>query len=500
MTGKQTPTLEQRVAHFIREHHLVPSGARLLVAISGGPDSTCLLHLLVGLRKKLGIELHVAHLDHRLRGAESEADADYVERLANSLDIPLTMEKADVKAYQRKKRLSLEEAAREVRYRFLTETAGAVGADCIATGHTLDDQVETILMHLIRGTGTRGLIGLKPGSQWLLNGKSITIVRPLLEISRRETDDYCKHHRLNPCLDTSNLSLSPLRNRIRQQLLPLLRSYNPNVAEALLRTAAIAADEIDFLDAEVDRMLPAVVGEQTGVTILNKEYFQRLHPAIKRHLLRAAIERLISSLKDIETRHIEAIMAVLDKPAGKQISLPGGLIFSVEYDRYLLGAELASLCPYPVIGGEYSLNIPGQTKLPGWQVEAEIIGIEEGKLEGASASSETTVPLPFIKGKGTKGLGFNNNDFTAHLDLDKAGSELKVRHRKPGDRFQPLGMGQTKKVNKFMIDTCIPRAWRGRIPVVFSPQQILWLVGYRIDDRVKVTGETKRVLRLEFKR
>jgi tRNA(Ile)-lysidine synthase len=472
--GKQPPVLEERVNRFIREHNQVSSGSCLLVAVSGGPDSTCLLHILVSLKDKLGIRLHVAHLDHQLRGSESEADARYVAYLAHRLGIPATIEKRDVKSYQKKHRISLEEAAREVRYRFLADTASDVGANCIATGHTLDDHIETILMHLVRGTGIRGLVGLKPSSQWKLDGNRITIVRPLLEVSRQETADYCHHHQLTPREDASNLSLSPLRNRIRQQLLPLLKSYNPGVVQALLRTATIATDEVRFWDEEMARLWPAVVREQEGVVILDKDGFKALLPALKRHLLRAAIEELLGSLKDIESRHIEEIIAILNKPAGKQISLPGGFVFSVEYNRYLLCPEPASLCPFPVLDGEFALKIPGETRLTGWQVEAEII--ERKKIT-------------------EKGGGF-----TAYLDLDKAGRELMVRCRKPGDQFQPLGLSQPKKLNEFMIDARIPRQWRERIPIVFSPHHIIWLVGYRIDERVKVTEDTKKVLRLEFKK
>lgn len=477
VTGKQPIALEQRVACFIREHHLVPDGSCLLVAVSGGPDSTCLLHILVGLRQELGIRLHVAHLDHQLRGTESEADADYVAQLAHRLGVPATIGRRDAKAYQKRKRISLEEAAREVRYHFLADTASSIGASRVATGHTLDDQVETILMHLVRGTGIQGLQGLKPSSEWRLNEKRFTVVRPLLEVSRQETADYCQSYQLVPRLDTSNLSLSPLRNRIRHQLLPLLKSYNPRVAEALLRTSAITAEEVAFLDEEVGRLWAEIVQKRQGVITLDKGRFYSLHPALKQHLLRAAIEELLGSLKDIETRHIEEIIATLDKPSGKQISLPGGLVFAIEYDRYLLGAEPVSLCPFPVLEGEFALKMPGDTRLPGWQVEATIV---EPSL--------------------IKGTGLINNDFIAYFDLDKAGNKLKMRSRRLGDRFQPLGLAQPKKLNEFMIDAKIPRVWRGQIPVVCSPQHILWLVGYRIDDRVKVTEKTRRILQLEFKR
>jgi tRNA(Ile)-lysidine synthase len=505
---KQSPVLEQRVARFIREHSLVSRGSCLLVAVSGGADSTCLLHLLSSLKDELGIKLHVAHLDHQLRGAESEADAAYVAALAHRLGVPATIEQRDVRGYQKEHHLSLEEAAREVRYRFLADTADSVGADRIATGHTRDDQVETILMHLVRGTGTRGLIGLKPNSQWRLDDRRITIIRPLLEVSRQETADYCHSHRLEPRLDASNLSLSPLRNRIRRQLLPLLRSYNPGVAEVLLRTAATAADELAFLNEEVAGLWSKVVSQQGKVVVLDKNSFSSLSPALKRHLLRKAIEELLGNLKDIEVRHIEEIMAVLDKPAGKQVSLPWGLVFAVEYGRYLLGREPVDVCPFPPLSGEYTLNIPGETRLPGWRVEATIVKpfLTKGKFEGANAPSKQKNPLPLGKGKGMKGIGLEENNFVACLDLDQAGNRLTVRRRKPGDRFQPLGLGQPKKLNEFMIDARIPCAWRGRIPVVYisgqaldTTRQIVWLVGYRIDERVKVTAAAKRVLRLEFK-
>ena len=496
MVDKGTAALEQRVLHFIQEQHLVLRQQKLVVAVSGGPDSVCLLHILVKLREKLGIRLHVAHLNHQLREAEAEADAQYVADLARQLDLPATIERRDVKAYQAKQRLSLEEAAREVRYTFLAQVAQSIGADRVAVGHSVDDHIETILMHLIRGTGTRGLRGLQPSSQWQSPGSSLTIIRPLLPISREETADYCHQHQLKPRLDASNLSLSPLRNRIRQQLLPLLQSYNPQVIEALLRTARIAADDLAFLDKEVARLWSEIAQEQGNTIILDKEKFVELPSALQRYLLRASIEKLLGNLKDIETRHIEEIVAALNKPAGKRISLPEGLVFSIEYARYLLGPDPSAVSPFPVLETEFALKVPGKTQLPGWQVVATIIDLQ-GESERGEAPL-THLPPPFLR-EGDKGGGLPNR-LTAYFDLDKAGRKLTVRTRQPGDRFQPLGMGQPKKLNEFMIDRKIPHAWRRRIPLVCSPEHILWLVGWRIDERVKVTGNTKRVLCLEFKR
>jgi len=476
---EQPPTLEPRVLSFIREHHLVSSQCCLLVAVSGGPDSTCLLQILVDLKEELGIKLHVAHLNHQLRGDESEADARYVSRLARQLDIPATIEQRDVKTYQAQKRISLEEAAREVRYTFLAQVADSIGADRVAVGHTVDDHIETILMHLVRGAGTRGLRGLQQYSRWQSSDSSVIVIRPLLGVSREETTDYCHRRQLIPRIDTSNLSLSPLRNRIRHQLLPLLRSYNPQVTEALLRTARIAGDDLAFLDIETSRLWGEVAQKQGDTIALAKDRFRQLPLALKRHLLRKAIEELLGNLKDIETRHIDKIIDALAKPAGKRLNLPGGLVFAIEYDKYLLGPDPAALSPFPILEDEFALRIPGKTRLPGWQVEATI-----------------TDPSA-IKGKPEELI---NNDFAAYFDLDKAGDKLVVRGRRPGDRFQPLGMSQPKKLGEFMIDAKISSAWRQRIPIVCSPEHILWVVGWRIDERVKVTDNTKQVLCLEFKR
>ncbi len=496
--GYQEP-LEQRVLHFIKEHHLASNQHCLLVAVSGGQDSVCLLHILFQLRQELNIELHVAHLNHQLRGAESDGDAQYVAHLAQQLGILVTVGQRDVRAYQVQRHTSLEEAAREVRYTFLAQVAKSIGTDRVAVGHTTDDQLETILMHLVRGTGTRGLRGLQPSNLWQSSGSSLTVIRLLLQISRQETASYCQDHQLMPRMDASNLSLSPLRNRIRLELLPLLENYNPRVGEALLRSARIASDDLAFLEEESARLWGRVAQRQGETVSLDKERFLELPSALKRHLLRAAIERLLGNLKDIEARHIEEIIAALTKPAGKRLSLPGGLVFAVEYNQYLLGADAAALSPFPVLRKEFVLKLPGETLFSGWRVEATIIDPSVAAEKPEMATTSLTSLLHTIEGKEMKGRGLTSDNFTAYFDLDKVGGKVAVRCRQPGDKFQPLGMSQPKKLGEFMIDAKIPHAWRQRIPVVCSPEHILWVVGWRIDDRVKVTKSTRRILRLTFK-
>jgi tRNA(Ile)-lysidine synthase len=472
--SKKRPSVEERVLQFVVEHQLLAPGQCLVVAVSGGADSVCLLHVLLLLKERLGIKLHLAHLNHQLRGAESAADADYVAGLAHRLGVPATIERRDVGAYQDQRRLSLEEAAREVRYDYLAEVARSLGAGCVATGHTRDDHIETILMHLIRGTGHRGLSGLRPKSEWRSGALSVTVVRPLLGLGREDTAGYCARHRLTPRLDTSNLSLSPLRNRIRQQLLPLLRSYNPAVDEALQRTARLAADDSAFMDEEAARRWDEVVRKQGDSIVLDREGFGQLPLALKRHLLRAVIESLVGSVRDIEMRHIDGILAVLGKPAGRRLDLPSGLTFAIEYDRFLIGRDTTALCLFPVLDADVPLEVPGETRLPGWRVRTTVTSL--------------------------KAMTGDAGGFRAYLDLDRSGTGLVVRRRRPGDRFQPLGMSQPKKLGEFMIDARIPRHWRPRIPIVSSSEGMLWVVGWRIDERVKVTAATRQILFIEFER
>ena len=465
--------LEQRVLGFIQEHNLVSNGQTILVAVSGGQDSVCLLHILHQLQSELGINLHVAHLDHQLRGKESAGDARYVAGLSKRLGTPATIGKRDASNYQKEHSLSLEEAAREVRYNFLAEVADRIGADRVAVGHTFDDHIETILLHLIRGTGTRGLRGLQPVARWGTTDNGLTVVRPLLEVRRNETGAYCSSHHLRPCQDATNQSLTPLRNRVRLELLPLLQGYNPQVAEALRRTAYIAGDDITYLEKEARRLWPSVAVIQGDTVAMDKKALLKLPVSMQRYLLRLAIENAGGNLKDIEARHIEELTQALSKSAGKRISLPYGLFFAIDYDRYLLSREPAALSPFPALDGKYYIKIPGTTVIPGWTITASF-------SEPEMITSE-------------------ENSFIAYFDADKTG-DIVVRSRQYGDRFQPLGMHAVKKIGQFMIDARIPREWRDRIPIVDSGDGILWVVGYRINERVKVTDDTRRILRLEFSR
>ncbi|MBA7593821.1 tRNA(Ile)-lysidine synthase [subsurface metagenome] len=468
--------LKQRVLAFIGKQDLIQGPETLLVGVSGGPDSVCLLHVLHQLKGTLGLDLHVVHLNHMLRGAASDADARYVSLLAQRLGLGAAVEGRDVLAYKKEHRLSLEEAARQVRYDFFAQVAESLGARRIALGHTADDQVETILMHLVRGSGVAGLRGMQPITWWRVpaSGGSLMVIRPLLEVAREETEAYCKAHALEPQSDFSNFSLDYTRNRFRYQLVPLLQSFNPNFKAALLRTARAAADEISFLEEQLSSVWDKVVTEQPHGLVIDTGAAAALHPALQQHLLRRAVEELLGDLSDIGATHIEKMVHALSKPAGKRLFLPRGLVFYTGYNTCVVTKGAFDTCPFPPVEGEHRLDLPGETILPGWRVHSAIT---------------SSVPQEA-----------DSSGFKAYLDLNGVGEEIFVRRRRAGDRFQPLGMEQPKKLQDFMVDAKIPREWRDCVPLVCSPKQILWVVGWRIDDRAKVTDSTKQILSIQFER
>jgi tRNA(Ile)-lysidine synthase len=504
--------LESKVLDFIQRHCLIAPGEIVVLGVSGGADSVCLLHVLTKWQKELGIKLHIAHLNHQLRGVESEADAEYVSNLADLLGIPITIDRQDVAAYRAERNCSIEEAARELRYAFLARVAREVGAYRIAIGHTRDDQVETVLMHILRGTGITGLCGLAPCSPMAYDSQrmswpasplslraealsvakgqrsNLLVIRPLLDITRQETASYCQEHQLDPRIDSSNRSLSFFRNRLRLQLLPLLRQYNPSIDQALLRLADIAKEDNVFIEQQACGLWDEVARQENDAIYLDKKQVAGLPIALQRHLLRVAVTKLAGDVRDIEATHIEAARSLLNKPASKRISLPHCLICHGGYNELVIAGTARQSqpppCPFPPLPGEFPLKVPGKTVFSGWKVTASIV-----RERAASLSS---------RGALSTGEGACQSNFVAHFDLRKTGNELFVRQRRPGDRFQPLGMNMPKKLYEFMVDAKIPRSWRGYIPIVCSPQQIIWVVGWRIDDRVKTTEAIKEILRLEF--
>ena len=349
-------------------------GATLVVACSGGPDSTALLHALLALRPAMSLNLHVAHLNHDFRGQEAEDDAAFVGEMAANLGLPSTIDEADPIAYQRERGISsFEEAAREVRYRFLTNLAVGINADAIALGHTADDQAETILMHVIRGAGLPGLRGMQELTPWrdTPKEKPAILFRPLLQATRHETRTYCLELKRPFREDSTNRSLRFTRNRIRLQLLPALREYNPQVRQALVRLGRAATESLDFLSEQLDALWSEISSIDGKSVTLDTANLNKLHPTLRAMAFRRAFAQASGSIRRLSETHVKSMLALSEGLAGKIVHLPGNLAVRSTQDRLVIG-PLQSFDSAPTIPDyEHPLNVPGTTRVPGWLITAE---------------------------------------------------------------------------------------------------------------------------------
>lgn len=451
----------------------------LVVAVSGGPDSMALLFSLVALRERANLKLHVAHLDHDFRGEEAAVDARFVARVASSLGLSSTIGKADPAAYQRDMGVtSFEEAAREVRYSFLGEVAETSGLGIVALGHTFDDLAETVLMRIMRGSGTRGLRGMVELSEWRSRDseKRATLFRPMLGVSKEEALGYCAENNITCRRDTGNVLMRFTRNRVRHHLLPAMEEYNPNIKGALVRLSRIAALEADYLEQELAEAWASLAEVQDGRVTLDVPSLRELHPLMQHLVLARAYEQASGSRRRLGEAHILAMVRLLGSASVATTNLPKGLRLLRSYDTLVLGKDPEALCPFPEIAGAHSLTlpVPGSpvvSHVPGWMVTI------------AEVPADTPFP---------------GDPFEAHLDARAVAGPLEVRVRRPGDRFQPLGSEGAGKLQDFFVDQKVPRHWRDRIPLVVGQQGIAWVVGYRPAQWARVRQDSSRICAIRF--
>lgn len=493
------PDLIARMHIAIRQHSLLSADQAVVIGVSGGPDSLCLLHLLRRLAPALSLQLHVGHLNHGLRGADADADADYVARLAREWGLSATIEHIDVAAQARAHHQSVEEAARWARYDFLGRLARQVGASTIAVGHNADDQTETVLMHWLRGSGLAGLRGMlpktrlsdyrlgeaRPSATRLTDGvpEDIALIRPLLSITRAEIEDYCRQHNLQPRLDRSNLDTTYFRNRLRHDLLPYLETYNPNIREVLRRSAEVVTDDYALLRGQLEQTWQQIVQVESAAAVTFDLAAWRLLPlSLQRSTLREAIHRLRHALRNINFEHVEAAIAVaLAGHTGAQATLPQGLELTVGYDTVVIASRGYRLplpdLPLLMADSPLPVQIPGDTWLPGnrWRLHVDLA---------------------------TVGVAQPSDGWAATLDAAYVGPVPCLRRRRTGDRFRPLGLGgRSQRLNEFMINAKIPAAWREHIPLLVNEaDQIVWVCGWRPDERARVTAASRAVVHLHFQR
>ncbi len=469
----------QAVSDFLKKHRI--RDQILVVGVSGGADSLALLHSLDILADQFNLQLHAAHLNHQLRGGESEADARVVEAQAQAWNVPVTVESHDVAAFAQAKKLSLEEAARMVRYGFLAQVAEREGASAVAVAHQADDQVETIVMHFLRGAGLGGLRGMRGNTHYPVHGP-LRLLRPLLEVTRAEIDAYCEANHLSPRIDSSNADLKFLRNRLRHELLPILESYNPSLRSVLRHNARLIADDYDYIRQRVEGAWQRLILDSTHDAVaFASGGWRRLQPSLKRALIRAAVARLRPSLRNLDAQHVENALHVADHGhAGARATLPDGLFLFRDFDAILIGEHL-EIPPMPPAPAEpIPLQVPGRTQLDRrWHFEAQIFPREQ---------------LPEDAFQGIDPL-------EAFFDADKLSGPIAIRARQANDQFKPLGLGgHSKELRRFMTDAKIPVTWRAHTPLVVADDEVIWVAGWRIADTVKIDDQTRRVLSLKFVR
>ncbi len=456
----------EKVRQWCSQQQLFVPGERILIACSGGADSLALTDVLLQLRQPLQLQLYVAHLDHMLRGDASRADAAFVRDFCRQHELVCFIQAADVAAYASKHRMSDEMAAREVRYGFLRETAAAIGGAKIATAHHRDDQAETVLLHLLRGSGSCGLAGIRPAADG--------IIRPFLGVTRAEIERYCRERNLAPRHDATNDQTEYTRNRLRLELLPQLREkYNPAVVEALCRSAELLADEHAFIQQYAREQWPSIVRTEAGDVIFDRQRLRLLPSAVQRELFRLGLKQVKGDLNGFSFLHIEKMMALTAAgQTGATLMLPRGIRIRCRYDDLEIFRITAqrSLKPLAKIDFEMVLAVPGITQV---------------QPLGLSVTTEIAEKFPDLR---------KSNSIVC--DADKLEGPLCVRCRRPGDRFSPSGVGGSKKIKEYFIDQKIDRERRDFIPLFCDKNEIFWIGNYRQNQMSQPGPATKRCLRL----
>ncbi len=422
------------------------------------------------------MEIVAAHFNHRLRGAESDRDAAYAEATCCRLGVEYDAGAGDVSGYARDTGTSLEAAARELRYEFLSQAADRAGAQAVATGHTLDDQAETILLNIVRGAGLRGVAGMRHAVDLPISGdgRRLRVVRPMLALRRSEAVRYCQERGLEPLIDRSNADTKFPRNRLRVEAIPALESINPAVAEAIYRLGQSAQGDFEVIDELARGAAEAAISASDGGVAISKTRIRGLHKAVARRVMMCAYESVAGTLEGLSGVHLEDMLEVGCGRAGASLDLPGGLVMVSDREsvRLALAEDLDSDCPYPPWVAEQSLKTPGETHLAGgFRLVAQEQGVES--LEA---------------GRG----------YTAMLAPWLVEQPLVVRSRRAGDRFHPLGASGPVKLQDFLVNAGVPRRWRDRVPLVESPAGIAWVAGQRPAEWARVDPSLGRALRIEL--
>ncbi|NRF94711.1 tRNA lysidine(34) synthetase TilS [Paenibacillus frigoriresistens] len=464
--------LVAKVEQRIIDEKLVDPGDVVVVAVSGGPDSVALLHVLFALAERYSWRLVVAHVNHQFRGAESDAEAFFVGKLADDLGLPCEIGVIDVPAYIEETSLNGQAAAREKRYEFLHQIAAKYSANRIAFAHHADDQAETIMMRILRGTGPSGLVGMPERRR----EKKVELIRPFLRIYKTDIVNYCAQHEMTYCKDSSNELRKYFRNQIRLDVMPMLKQYNEQLPESLNRLTDLMRAEDDYLAKEAEQVFRQKTTFQQACCRIERRDFTELHVALQRRLIKLILNCLCLERDRLDFTRIESMRElILEDQVSNQVLQVDEQVYIVrEYESIQFQTFAPSPKPYAYeVGLDTSeLNLP--------EVEAKLI------YSWVPASSKETA-------------AYSSSATDVFLDLDQLILPLVVRSRRSGDRFEPYGLNGSKKVKDMFIDAKMPLSRRDVIPLLVDASgQILWIAGFRRSKHALVGPDTVRVLHMKL--
>ena len=484
---------EEKVFSFMEEHHMLKAGDRVVAGISGGADSLCLLFVLLEWAKRTPLFLAVVHVDHGLR-QESGEDGRYVETLCRSLEIPFYLTRADVKARAERDKCSEEEAGRSIRYEAFSQAAEDFGAGRIAVAHNSNDLSETMLFHLFRGSGLKGLCGIPPVRD--------EIIRPILCLERPEIEGYLKERGISWRKDATNEEDDYTRNRIRHHILPYAENeIAPGCVARMSRTARILSETEDYLEAQTKEALkrcvraasPGAAGEEAhkegAFAVIDRNLFVKEHPAIRARMLHCLLKELWPGHKDMEYVHIQAMMTLFTQEGNRSVSLPFGMNARREYDKVILEKRAPQDRGAPSEDrGEFFPVFIGTGELGETPLRVGLGAWGEAELTLLLAEKHREVP---------------QRECTKWFDYDKINKPLVFRTRQKGD-YLTLSDGRGGQMHKslkdYMITEKIPKDKRERILVLAQEHHVLWLAGWRISEYYKINGNTKRILQVQLRR
>ncbi len=450
----------------IKKYNMIEMNDKIVVGVSGGPDSMCMLHILLQFKEKYNLSIYGAHLNHQFRGEEADKDARYVKDICRDWGIPFFLKVFDVPAYARESGLSAEDAGRIIRYRLYDEVVNNVGANKIAVAHNLNDHIETIFMNLIRGSGVEGLIGIEAVRD--------NIIRPLINTDRKDIEEYCDTNCIIPRIDKTNLEPIYGRNKVRLELIPYIEeNLNVNIMNTLNRFSDIVFIENDFLDKESQKAFLDVAKHFDNNIKYSIIKLSNLHTALKRRVIRIGIEKLSGSLKNIEYKHIEDILSIIDNKTGSAVMLPKGIIAYVSYDNLII-----------------KHNIKEETEKFCYNLEFD--------KDNFITSMGLSVLVETVDIKKIAHLKYMPNE--VYIDKEGIKDRLVIRNRNAGDLFSPIGFKGSKKLKSYFIDEKVPREERDSIELIADGKEIVWVVGKRLSEKYKITENTKEAVRIRITR